>query len=236
MLTEELRASELERKRLEQMKEEWIVNISHDIKTPLASIQGYAELMRQKDYDLTFEEMRDYAEIIEQKSLYLKELIEDLNLSTRLRNKDLVLNLKSVNMVSLVRNTVIDMLNETPYGNRNIDFHHSDEVILKDIDEILLRRAVSNLIYNAVVHNSEDVSIFVNVDKAGDMVRITVEDQGRESGKRNWDGFLIGITAVHIHKGSGLGMAIINDIVKAHGGEINVTSEVGSGTRIEILL
>lgn len=240
MLTEELRASELERKRLDQMKEEWIVNISHDIKTPLASIQGYAELMRQKDYDLTFEEMRDYAEIIEQKSLYLKELIEDLNLSTRLRNKDLVLNLKSVNMVSLVRNTVIDMLNETPYGNRNIDFHHSDGVILKDVDEILLRRAVSNLIYNAVVHNSEDVSIFVNVDKAGDMVQITVEDQGKgireEELGRVFDRYYRGTHTGGIHKGSGLGMAIVNDIVKAHGGEINVTSEVGSGTRIEILL
>ncbi|WP_339272498.1 HAMP domain-containing sensor histidine kinase [Paenibacillus sp. FSL W8-0426] len=240
MLTEELRASELERNRLDRMKEEWIANISHDIKTPLASIQGYSEMMRDKDYDFTVEEMRDYAEIIERKSLYLKDVIEDLNLSTRLRNKGLTLNLKSVNVVSLVRNTVIDTLNDTRYGNRNIDFLYSDEVILKEVDEILIRRAVANLIYNAVVHNSEDVSIVVSVEKKGDTVRIAVEDNGKgireEELERIFDRYYRGTNTGELHKGAGLGMAIANDIVKAHDGEIHVMSEFHSGTRIEILL
>lgn len=179
-LAEELRASDLERKRLDLMKEEWIANISHDIKTPLASIQGYAEMMRDKDYDFTADEMRDYAEIIERKSLYVKDVIEDLNLSTRLRNKGITLNLMTVNMVSLVRSAVIDMLNDARYGNRNIHFQYSDEVILKKVDDILIRRAVTNLIYNAVVHNAEDVFIHVNVEKiGGDAVRIVVEDHGK---------------------------------------------------------
>lgn len=240
MLTEELRASELERNRLDRMKEEWIANISHDIKTPLASIQGYSEMMRDKDYDFTVEEMRDYAEIIERKSLYLKDVIEDLNLSTRLRNKGLTLNLKSVNVVSLVRNAVIDTLNDTRYGNRNIDFRYSDEVILKEVDEILIRRAVANLIYNAVVHNSEDVSIAVSVEKEGGTVRIVVEDHGKgireEELERIFDRYYRGTNTGELHKGSGLGMAIANDIVKAHDGEIHVMSEFHSGTRIEILL
>ncbi|CAH1191462.1 HAMP domain-containing sensor histidine kinase [Paenibacillus sp. JJ-223] len=240
MLTEELRASELERNRLDRMKEEWIANISHDIKTPLASIQGYSEMMRDKDYDFTVEEMRDYAEIIERKSLYLKDVIEDLNLSTRLRNMGLTLNLKSVNVVSLVRNAVIDTLNDTRYGNRNIDFRYSDEVILKEVDEILIRRAVANLIYNAVVHNSEDVSIAVSVEKEGGTVRIVVEDHGKgireEELERIFDRYYRGTNTGELHKGSGLGMAIANDIVKAHDGEIHVMSEFHSGTRIEILL
>ncbi|MEN1986262.1 sensor histidine kinase [Paenibacillus hubeiensis] len=240
MLTEELRVSELERNRLDRMKEEWIANISHDIKTPLASIQGYSEMMRDKDYDFTVEEMRDYAEIIERKSLYLKDVIEDLNLSTRLRNKGLTLNLESVNVVSLVRNTVIDTLNDTRYGNRNIDFRYSDEVILKEVDEILIRRAVANLIYNAVVHNSEDVSIVVSVEKKGDTVRIAVEDNGKgireEELERIFDRYYRGTNTGELHKGAGLGMAIANDIVKAHDGEIHVMSEFHSGTRIEILL
>lgn len=240
MLTEELRASELERKRLDRMKEEWIANISHDIKTPLASIQGYAEMMRDRDYEFTVEEMRDYAEIIERKSHYLKDVIEDLNLSTRLRNKGLTLNLKKVNIVSLVRSAVIDTLNDARYGNRNIDFQYSEEVILLEADDILIRRAVTNLIYNAVVHNDEDVSILVTVEKKDDNVRIVVEDHGKgireEELERIFDRYYRGTHTGELHKGSGLGLAIANDIVKAHGGQIHVDSKLHRGTRIEILL
>lgn len=240
VLTEELRVSELERKKLDRMKEEWIANISHDIKTPLASIQGYAEMMRDKDYDFTVEEMREYAEIIERKSLYLKDVIEDLNLSTRLKNKGLALNLKSVNIVSLVRNAVIDTLNDARYGNRNIDFKYSDEWILVEADDILIRRAVANLIYNAVVHNNEDVAVQVRVEKERDFVRIVVEDHGKgikkEELERIFDRYYRGTNTGELHKGSGLGMAIAHDIVEAHGGEIHVDSELHQGTSIEIRL
>ncbi|WP_055108183.1 sensor histidine kinase [Paenibacillus ihumii] len=240
VLSEELQASEAERKKLDRMKEEWIANITHDIKTPLASIQGYAEMMKDKDYDFTVEEMRDYAGIIEQKSHYLKHVIEDLNLSTRLKNKKLTLNLKNLNIVSLVRNAVIDMLNDARYGNRNIDFRYSDEVIKMDVDEILIRRAVSNLIYNAVVHNDEGVAVQVSVRKQGNFVQIVVEDHGKgikkEELERIFDRYYRGTNTGELHKGSGLGMAIAHDIVKAHGGEIDVASELHRGTRIEIKL
>lgn len=239
MLSEELKANEIERNKLDRMKEEWITNISHDIKTPLASIQGYAEMMRDKDYDFTVEEMQDYAEIIERKSLYLKDMIEDLNLSTRLRNKELTLHLKSVNIVSLVRNIVIDTLNDARYGKRNINFRYSDKVILKEADETLIRRAVANLIYNAVVHNDEEVDIQVSVEKEMESVRIVIEDRGKgirhEEIERIFDRYYRGTNTGVLHKGAGLGMAITHDIVKAHNGEIHVMSELYSGTRIEIL-
>lgn len=238
VLSEELQASEAERKKLDRMKEEWIANITHDIKTPLASIQGYAEMMKNEDYEFTITEMRDYAEVIEQKSLYLRDVIEDLNLSTRLKNKDIALNRSRVNIVSLVRNTVIDMLNDAKYGNRNIEFQYNDEVINIEVDEILIRRAVSNLIYNAVVHNDEDVAIQVGIERKDDSISIVVEDYGKgiveEDLERIFDRHYRGTNTGELHKGSGLGMAIAHDIVYAHGGEIDVTSELGRGTRIEI--
>lgn len=240
VLSQELRANEAERKKLDRMKEEWIANITHDIKTPLASIQGYAEMMKDKDYDFTEDELREYAEIIERKSHYLKDLIEDLNLSTRLKNKKLTLNLKSTNLVRLIRNAVIDTLNDTRYGNRNIDFRYSDEMIKMEVDEILIRRAVSNLIYNAIVHNEDDVAVQVSVEKEGDFVRIAVEDHGKgikeEELERIFDRYYRGTNTGELHKGSGLGMAITHDIVEAHGGRIQVESELNKGTRIEIWL
>lgn len=240
ILSRNLQASELERKKLDQMKEEWIGNISHDIKTPLASIQGYAEMMQNKDYQFTIEELRDYAEIIENKSLYLRDVIEDLNLSTRLKNKKMTLHKKNVNIVSLVRNVVIDMLNDALYTNRNIDFQCSIEVIKMDVDEILIRRAVGNLIHNAIVHNDGQVAIQVRVDKRGRGVFIHVEDNGKgireEELERIFDRYYRGTNTGELHKGSGLGMAITHDIVEVHGGEINVESELHHGTRIQICL
>ena len=240
LLSQELQASEKERKKLDAMREEWIGNISHDIKTPLASIQGYAEMMKDPEYQFSQDEIRDYAGIIERKSIYLRDVIEDLNLSTRLRNKELMLNKKHINIVSLVRNAVIDTLNNPSYSDRDIDFGSSHEVIQVEVDDILIRRAISNLIYNAIVHNREDVAIKVQVEKNEGHILIRMEDNGKgikeEELGRIFDRYFRGTNTGELHKGSGLGMAITHDIVIAHGGEIEVRSEFGQGTIAEIKL
>ncbi|PJN54501.1 Alkaline phosphatase synthesis sensor protein PhoR [Paenibacillus sp. GM2FR] len=240
LLSQELKSSEMERKKLDAMKEEWIGNISHDIKTPLASIQGYAEMIKDTEYQFSMDEIRDYAGIIEGKSKYLSDVIEDLNLSTRLRNKELTLNMKNVNIVSLVRNVVIDTLNDPRYANRDIDFKSSHEVIKIEVDDILIRRAISNLIYNAIVHNREDISIKVEVEKKEEQIGIRVQDDGKgikqEELGRIFDRYYRGTHTGELHKGSGLGMAITHDIVIAHGGHIQVHSKVDQGTVMEIKL
>ncbi|MBW5469506.1 sensor histidine kinase [Brevibacillus formosus] len=238
-LADELKASEKERMKLDQMKEEWIGNISHDIKTPLASIQGYAEMLKDDDYDFSREEMREYAAIIERKALYLKEVIEDLNLSTRLKNKELVIRKTPGNLVTLLRNVVIDTWNDTRHSDENIEFVYSEEIMMMEMDETLMKRAISNLIYNSIVHNEEDVRIKVSLEKK-QRILITIEDNGKgikqEELVRIFDRYYRGTNTGQSHKGSGLGMAIAHDIVVAHGGEISVKSRVGQGTRIEIML
>ena len=238
-LSNQLKANENERKKLDLMKEEWIANISHDMKTPLSSIQGYAEMIKHPDYDFTLNEIREYAEIIETKSLYIKEVIEDLNLSTRLRNKEVSLNKNAMNIVSLLRNIVIDILNDPKYPNRDMQFLVIEEDITLEVDEILFRRAINNLIYNAIVHNDHKVKIVVTIERK-DRTHIVIKDDGKgikmEELERVFDRYYRGTNTGAAHKGSGLGMAIANDIIHAHGGEIIMTSEVGQGTTIEIHL
>ncbi|KMY49703.1 sensor histidine kinase [Peribacillus loiseleuriae] len=236
-LSNQLTANEKERKKLEMMREDWIGNISHDIKTPLASIQGYAELIKDPDYHFSLEEIREYAEIIEQKSLYIKEVMEDLNLTTRLKNKALSLNKKTVNIVALLRNIVIDILNDPKYSNRNIVFHVNQEKIPVAIDEILFRRAINNLIYNAIVHNDENVKINVRIEK-NKRTHITIKDDGKgikkEELDRIFDRYYRGTNTGDAHRGSGLGMAIAKDIIQEHNGELTINSEIGHGTTIDI--
>jgi signal transduction histidine kinase len=238
-LSNQLTENERERKKLDQMKEEWIGNISHDMKTPLASIQGYAEMMKDPEYHFSLDEMREYAEIIERKSLYMKDVLEDLNLTMRLKNKELTLNKKTINVVMLLRNIVIDILNDARYSNRNIEFQVNQEMIRMDVDEILVRRALTNLIYNAIVHNDSKVKIVVSVEKK-DRTHITIKDDGKgikkEELNRIFDRYYRGTNTGESHKGSGLGMAIAHDIIRAHDGEIRIDSLVDHGTRIDIEL
>ncbi len=238
-LSSKLRSNEEERKKLDKMREEWISNISHDIKTPLVSIKGYAEILSSEDYEYTKEEVKEYSKIIEDKSNYIKDLIDDLNLSTRLKNKALALNLKNTNIVSLARGVVIDILNNPQTSNVNIDFSASREVIEKDVDEILIKRVITNILYNAIVHNDKNVNIEVKVEKR-DRVHISIIDNGKgikeEELKHIFERYYRGTNTGKRHKGSGLGMAIAKDIVKAHNGIINIESQLGVGTKIEIIL
>ncbi|MBU3145475.1 sensor histidine kinase KdpD [Clostridium sp. CF012] len=238
-LSATLKSNEIEGKKLDKMREEWISNMSHDIKTPLVSIKGYAELLSSDDYDLSKEEVKQYSKIIDSKANYIKELVDDLNLTTRLKNKVLKLNKKKINMVSLVRNAVIDILNDPSNAEVDIDFICESEDIEAFVDASLIMRTMKNLIYNAIVHNEEGVNIKVSVEKK-DNLKIIISDNGKgirpEELNHIFERYYRGTNTGKGHEGSGLGMAIASDIVKAHDGEIKIASELGRGTEIEIYL
>ncbi|WP_252224321.1 HAMP domain-containing sensor histidine kinase [Clostridium sp. ZBS2] len=238
-LASALRQNEIERKELDSMREEWLANITHDIKTPLASIQGYAEIISDKEYEFSREEIQDYTEIIYSKSKYIKELVDELNLSTRLKNNALTLNKQNTNLVSLVRNIIIDILNDSRYENRDIEFNSNIDVIEKEVDIILLKRALTNLIFNAIVHNKEDVSIKIELKKV-DRITILIKDNGNGISTKDlnhiFDRYYRGTNTGEHHKGSGLGMAISKEIINNHGGDIKINSKLGYGTEITIVL
>lgn len=240
-LSDRLKASEQERKRLEELKEEWISNISHDIKTPLTSIIGNAEIMADTEYDLEDEVRAKCCSIIINKGEYIKTLVEDLNLSTRLKNNTIVLRKKKVNIVSLIRHVVIDIINDEKYHERNINFTYSNEEIITEVDEHLMKRVFVNLIINAFVHNGNEVNVKINIQKiSGDKVSISVEDDGKgiseDDLKHIFKRYYRGTNTRNKTEGSGLGMAIAHDIIKIHGGYIEGTSIQGEGLKVNISL
>lgn len=234
-----LKSNERERNKLDKMREEWIANISHDIKTPLASIKGYAEILGDEDYEFSKEEIQSYVETINKKSNYIKELVDDLNLTTKLKNRTSMLDKKEINLVKLVRETVIELLNDPKYRDRDINFICKEGVIQKEVDDILIKRVINNLLYNALIHNEHNVKIEVKVIK-DDKVHIFIKDNGKgmnpEELEHIFDRYYRGTNTGESHKGSGLGMAIAKDIVKAHGGNIKISSALGEGTKAEVIL
>jgi signal transduction histidine kinase len=237
-LSDRLKNNEMERKKVEQMREDWIANISHDIKTPLSSIKGYAEVL-EEDYDFSSDEIKEYASIINKKADYIKELVDDLNLTMKLKNNKSSINKEEANIVNIVKDCVIDIFNDPKYSERDIEFKESNPSIMVNIDKTLIRRVINNLIYNALVHNSEKTSISVSVFKK-EKVHILISDNGEGISEAElkyiFERYYRGTNTGEAHKGSGLGMAIAKEIVSAHYGEINISSEVGKGTVIEIIL
>ncbi|MBU5439567.1 HAMP domain-containing histidine kinase [Tissierella sp. MSJ-40] len=232
-----LESNNRERKKIDTMKEEWISNISHDIKTPLSSIKGYSELLGS-DYYITKEEIKEYAEIIENKSMYIKEVVEDLHLSTRLKNKDIKLKLEKVNLVKLIKEIIVDILNNPNNKNENIHFISSREIIENNIDIVLFKRAINNILLNAISHNNQDVKIDVIVEKIKNKTIIKIEDNGKGIAKKDMENifnrYYRGTNTNQ--EGSGLGLAIANDIIKIHGGKIEMESQLQKGTIFTIIL
>ncbi|MFJ7891030.1 sensor histidine kinase [Lysinibacillus xylanilyticus] len=232
-VSSELAAHEQERKRLEMMREEWISNVSHDMKTPLASIRGYAELLN--DGKLTSYETTEYVQIIEKQSLHMQDLLDDLNLTMRLRHQQLPLSLTEVNMVQFIREIVIDTLNTPQYEQANIEFNATKDVIKHHIDEHFMRRAVMNFLHNALLHNPSDVSVTILVEDHS----ITISDNGNgiaaEDLEHIFERYYRGTNTEQTH-GTGLGTAIARDIIEAHGGTVTITSEEQQGTTVSIQL
>lgn len=236
-LSDTLQSNEAERRKLEKMREEWITNITHDIKTPLSSIKGYSELLQ--DYELDAKEKNRYVDIILNKSAYIEHLIDDLNLTYKLKGNVFLLKKSEANLVEIVRESVIQILNHPLYEETNLDFSTETEQVLFSCDKTLIQRALMNLIYNAIVHNPPDTFIQVFIGQEKETIKVWIEDNGNgiEEGELEdlFSRYYRGTNTGEAHKGSGLGLAIAKQIVEAHGGKIFVESKLGEGTRITLI-
>ncbi|MFE4707824.1 sensor histidine kinase [Peribacillus simplex] len=234
---------EKERNQLDQMREEWISNVSHDMKTPLASIHGYTELMKDNAAELTPQELYEFTSIINRQSVYMKDLLDDLNLTMRLRNQRLPLQFEDVDIVGFIREMTIELLNDSQIGDQQVEFVANVDKATHKVDKKLLKRAIFNLIYNALVHNEESVVVKIQIDDIDPQselhTQITIADNGRGIPAKDleqvFERYYRGTNTASTH-GTGLGMAIARDIILAHKGKLDLTSIENKGTTITILL
>ncbi|WP_224034530.1 sensor histidine kinase [Clostridium gelidum] len=237
LLHNKLEESELERRKNEISREEWISNISHDLKTPLSPIKGYAEMLSDSEYNVNSEEIKKYGGIILKNAVYVEALVEDLKLTYKLKNGMLILKKKDGNIVSLLKEIIINILNNPEYKNRNITFYFYKDKVNLSYDSILLQRALSNLINNAIIHNSPDTIIKVFI-KEEDKIYIKIEDNGKGIGEKDleklFERYYRGANTDANVQGSGLGMAIAKQIIEVHDGTITVDSELNVGTSVDI--
>ncbi|BAK98879.1 putative two-component histidine kinase [Oscillibacter valericigenes Sjm18-20] len=236
-MSTEIRSNDEARARDEKLREEWIANITHDLKTPLSPIRGYAELISDTNSHPGADTIKKYGDIILKNTAYAETLINDLKLTYQLKNEMLPLHKSKQNIVRFTKELVIDLLNNPEYEHRNISFCSMDDTVELTFDAVLLKRALSNLITNALVHNNRDAEISVSIT-ASDRIKISIQDHGCGMKKEELDNLFVryyrGENTAANPEGCGLGMEIAKQIIELHGGSILVESEPGSGTCITI--
>lgn len=236
-LDTKLKAAELERKKNQTLREEWISNISHDLKTPLSPIKGYAEILADFNYEVNPKDAQKYGTIILRNANNLENIVTDLNFTYKLKNGKVPMKNEDGNLVRLLKEVIIDILNIPKYEERKIVFKCTQDKVNFKFDNTLLRRAFTNLIYNSVVHNEPSTILKVSIEEA-DKIHINIKDNGKGVGEEElnklFERYYRGTSSEVKVQGSGLGMAIAKQIIEAHDGNIYVESKLNVGTSIKI--
>ncbi|GIP35280.1 sensor histidine kinase KdpD [Paenibacillus sp. J2TS4] len=238
-LTETLKRNNEIRTNLEKSREEWIAGVSHDLKTPLSSIKGYAHMLESEQYDWSVAEIREFAGVIKDKADYMDELIADLSMTYRLKNGALPLKMEQTEMNEFIRGTVISFQNDPGFRQANICFRDAGKPIDYRVDVHWFRRILDNLLANALLHNPAGTQVEVSLNavaKSG--FTITVSDNGEgmdeDEIKNLFERYYRGTNTEGASRGTGLGLAIAKHLVHEHGGTIEAESGPGAGVTIRM--
>ena len=226
--------------RQNQARANWISGVSHDIRTPLSMIMGYAQRIAG-DHGASGN-IQQEAEIIRTQSAKIKDLVQDLNLVSQLEYEMQPLHKELVRLSKLLRSYAADLLNAGIGEKYSVEVEISPEAetAVIDCDARLLSRAIGNLVLNSINHNPQGCDIFLSLVCSVEDVSITVADNG------------VGMSAEKLREleekphymesiderldlRHGLGLLLVRQIVEAHGGTMKIESAPQSGYKTILL-
>lgn len=223
-----------------RLKSDFVANVSHDLKTPLALIRMYAETLEMNRLP-TEANRREYYGVITRESERLSRLIDNVLDFTRIESGRQRYELAPGPIEPLIH----DVLDAFRYPLTQRGFKVGMEIApdLPDvpIDEEALKQALANLVDNAIKYSDERRVLEVMARREGDEVRVDVADQGigippGEQGRIFEKFYRVGRSETQGRRGSGVGLALVKHIAEAHGGRVTVESRPGAGSRFSLFL
>ena len=219
-----LMAEELENTEL--LRSDFINNFSHEFKTPIVSIAGFAKLLKRDN--LTKEQRREYLDIIEQESLRLSYMATNVLNLTKIENQAILTDISFFNLSEQIRTSVL--LLENRWIKKQIEFVLEFDEVVIEANEELLKQVWINLIDNAIKFSLESGVIEVKIIEKKNWYAILVMNEGIEipveSRKKIFNKFYQ-CDESHATEGNGVGLAIVSRVIKLHKGTIWVESKDG---------
>ena len=224
----------------EQKKDELIVYLAHDIKTPLTSMIGYLSILNVMD-DMPKKQQEKYIKIALDKSYRLEELINELFDVARFNSEKIILEKEKLNLNLMLAQIIDDFYPTLSELNKKIELNNEQQIMLV-ADPDKLGRVFNNLIKNAINYSAENSNIRINVRKNEYNIIVDIINEGRQIPKEKLDQifekfYRLDSSRISKTGGSGLGLAIAKDIVQLHGGQIKaISSEKETLFRVELPL
>ena len=221
------------------LRRDLIAGVSHDLRTPLASLRGYVETLQLKESTLTASERRNYLQIVASQSERLHRLVEELFELAKLQDLEVKILRERFSASELVQDIVQKFSLAAREKSLEVRATLTPQSTLMFGDISLIERLLDNLLENAIRHTSTG-RIEIGVSAALEMIIIVVADTGcgipADVVPHIFERFYVNNTRGPSSGGSGLGLAIVKRIVDLHGGSISVRSQIGDGTIFEVRL
>ena len=220
----------------ETLRADFIANVSHELKTPLAVIQNYGTMLQQPG--LPEEKRLEYAKAITDTSRRLANLITNILKLNKLENQQIYPKVETYNLGGQLCECLLAF--ESAWEDKDLEIEtHVEEDVLVDTDAELLSLVWNNLFSNAIKFTQPQGKVSLSLKSEGEFAVVQVTDTGcgipAEVGKHIFEKFYQGDTS-HATQGNGLGLALVKRVMDIVGGDISVSSEVGKGSTFTVKL
>jgi signal transduction histidine kinase len=220
---------------IETLKSNFIADISHEFKTPLATIQGYTTILKRND--ITEQERNRYIDIIINNLHKLTTLVTNILNLSKINNQEIIIEKSNFSLDEQLRQSILML--EPQWSQKNIEFNiNLAEITFKGAED-LLQQIWLNIIENAIKFSPQNGEIAVNLTENSNNVIITVSDNGigmsEETQRHIFDKFYQGET-MHFTDGNGLGLSLAKRIAELSDGYIEVDSVIDKGSKFTVIL
>ena len=229
----------LDQKKITEVKNDLINNITHEFKTPISSIALATEALQEPQLKIQQGSVEKYSNIIAEENERLTKLVENLLNTAAFERSEIELKKESVNVLDIL-DSIVTKAKSSGNINITIDDATSNRAVIK-ADVFHLSNILSNLIDNAIKYSKEIVDISVKIRKLNEGVEISISDKGIGISKNDQQKifetfYRVPTGNIHNVKGDGIGLSYVKKLVEAHNGWIKVSSKLGVGSTFTIYL
>jgi len=232
----------LRQKKLSEIKSDFINNMTHEFKTPLATISLAVDALKNEKVIADRDKTNYFTGIIKEENKRMNKQVETILQAALLDKQEVQLNLKKLSAHAMINSALNNIMLplEEKNGKIEVSLDATKDIILAD--EVHFTSLINNLLDNAIKYSKEEgLLIKLNTSNSGNMIRIRIEDNGigmsKETLSRIFEKFYRAHTGnIHNVKGFGLGLSYVKTMVEAHKGSIKPESTLGKGSSFTILV